>query len=135
MRPSHFHFKDVVPLRDNKEGGWRAACLHVGIMRDTTSELVYCRIGVEVPIKNGPQGFTAVDVAQSRAAHCANEAAWTTLMAATPTTPIAVACEEFRSLFDATFKQVIFGSSVVRACYAGVKPVVLTPSPGASTPR
>jgi hypothetical protein len=55
VRPSHFQFKDVVPLQDAEAGGWRAACLHVGILRDITEELVYCKFGVEVPIKNKKQ--------------------------------------------------------------------------------
>lgn len=127
VKPSHFKFKDVVPRRGKGAGGWRAACLHVGILRDTTEELVYCKFGVEVPIENEKQGFIPVDVAQSRAARCANEAAWTTLMAVTPATPIGIACEEFKTLYGLTLEAVIFGARVTHTCYPGVKPVVLTP--------
>jgi hypothetical protein len=133
VRPSHFKFKDVVPQRGKGAGGWRAACLHVGILRDTTEELVYCKFGVEVPIENEKQGFVPVSEAQSRAARCANEAAWTTLMAATPATPIGIACQEFKTLYGLTLGEVLSGSRVTPACYPGVTPVILTPR--ASLPR
>lgn len=48
LRPRHFVFHEVVKQRGKKPGGWMAACLHVGIARDT-GELVYCRFGVEMP--------------------------------------------------------------------------------------
>jgi hypothetical protein len=127
VKPSHFKFKDTVPQRGKGPGGWRAACLHVGILRDTTQELFYCKFGVEVPIENEKQGLIPVDVAQSRAARCANEAAWTTLMTATPATPIGIACEEFKTLYGLILEGVIFGSRVTHTCSPGVRPVILTP--------
>lgn len=127
IKPSHFQFKDVVPQEGTGPGGWRAACLHVGILRELTDELVYCKLGVEVPIENKKQGFIPVDTAQNRAARCANEAASTTLMATGSTTPIGIACQEFRKLYGLILAQVIFGSSVKQQCYSGVEPVVLTP--------
>lgn len=127
VKPSHFQFQDIVPQRGKGAGGWRAACLHVGIRRDTTEEMVYCKFGVEVPIENEKQGFIPVDVAQSRAASCANQAALTTLQAVTPATPIGVACEQFKKLYGVTLGQVIWGARVMHTCHPGVTPVILTP--------
>lgn len=127
MGPRHFQFKEVVPKRDKGAGGWRAACLHVGILRDTTDELFYCKFGVEVPIENEAQGAISIDVAQSRSASCANLAAQTTLAAATPATPIGMACEEFKTLYGLTLGNVISGARVTRTCHPGVPPVILTP--------
>jgi hypothetical protein len=89
--------------------------------------LFYCKFGVEVPIESEKQGFIPVDVARSRAARCANEAAWTTLMAATPATPLGIACEQFKTLYGLTFGEAVLGSRVTHTCHPGVKPVILTP--------
>lgn len=125
--PRHFKFKEVVPKRGKGPGGWRAACLHVGILRDITDELFYCKFGVEVPIENEQQGEISIDVAQSRSASCANLAARTTLAAATPATPIGIACEEFKTLYGLTLAGVITGARVTRTCDPRVSPVILTP--------
>lgn len=131
--PRHFKFQEIVPKRTSGPGGWRAACLHVGILRDTTGELFYCEFGVEVPIENEAQGAIPIDVAQSRCARCANLAAQTTLAAATPATPIGIACEEFKTLYGLMLGGVITGARVMRTCDPRVEPVVLTPL--ASSPK
>jgi hypothetical protein len=96
-------------------------------LRDTTGELFYCKFGVEVPIENEAQGAISIDVAQSRSANCANLAAQTTLAAATPATPIGIACEEFKTLYGLILGGVISGARVMRTCDPRVAPVVLTP--------
>jgi hypothetical protein len=96
VRPDHFDFKDVLPKRGKGPGGWRAACLHVGVLRDATSEMFYCKFGVEVPIENKVQGEISLDVARSQAAGCANQAAMMVLGAATPATPWALPARSSR---------------------------------------
>ncbi|MBN8227620.1 hypothetical protein JYK02_08885 [Corallococcus macrosporus] len=127
LRPRHFVFHEVVKQRGKKEGGWRAACLHVGIARDT-GELFYCKFGVEMPIANGAQGTISMEQAQSLSASCANQAARATFSGATPATPIGIACEEFKTFYDLTLKAVIEGAKVTKVCSMGIKPVVVTPS-------
>jgi hypothetical protein len=75
LRPEHFQFVDQVPKRGKGTGGWRAACVHVGIRESTTRELFLCRFGVEMPIENKKQCYISVERAQSVAAKCANLAA------------------------------------------------------------
>lgn len=128
LSPRHFEFHNVVSKRGKRAGGWRAACLEVGIERANTGELVYCKFGVEVPIANGAQGEIPIDTAQSIAASCANQAARTTLATLTPTSPIGIACEEFKTLYDLILRSVIAGAMVTKVCYPGVPPVRLNPS-------
>ncbi|MGE6763326.1 hypothetical protein ACQKGO_35280 [Corallococcus interemptor] len=129
LRPRHFVFHDVVKWEGSGSGGWRAACLHVGIARDT-GELVYCRFGVEMPIANLAQGFISTEQAQSLSASCANQAARATLSAATPATPIGMACEEFKTFYEVTLNAAIKGARVPKVCRVGIKPVVVTPTKG-----
>ncbi|WNG39771.1 hypothetical protein F0U61_43415 [Archangium violaceum] len=128
LSPRHFHFHDVVTKKDDNEpGGWRAACLEVGIERNNTGELFYCKFGIEMPIKNARQGEIPIDRAQSIAASSANQAAKTTLSTVTPTTPIGIACEEFKTLYHLTLKNIIDGARVTKRCREGIPPVRLTP--------
>lgn len=126
LRPRHFVFHDVVKWRGEPSGGWRAACLHVGIARDT-GELVYCRFGVEMPIATKELGFISTEQAQSLSASCANQAAKTTLSMATPATPIGIACEEFKTFYELTLKAAIEGARVPKVCSKGIRPVVVNP--------
>ncbi|NOK36110.1 hypothetical protein HMI49_23180 [Corallococcus exercitus] len=127
LRPRHFVFHEVVKWEGSGSGGWRAACLHVGIARDS-GEMFLCRFGVEMPIANDAQGFISTEQAQSLSASCANQAARATLSAATPATPISMACEEFRSFYELTLNAAIKGARVPKACTRGIKPVVVTPT-------
>ena len=90
-------------------------------------ELFFCKFGVGVPIKNSEQGFISVDMAQSQSAACANAAAQETFMLATPATPMGIACEQFKTLYGLTLREVILGSRVTTTCYPGVAPVILSP--------
>lgn len=84
-------------------------------------------LGVEVPIANTAQGEIPVDRAQSLCASCANQAAKTTLATVTPATPIGIACEEFKTLYELTLRNVIDGARVPKKCRQGIPPVRLTP--------
>ncbi|RKH65564.1 hypothetical protein [Corallococcus aberystwythensis] len=126
LRPRHFVFHELVKQRGKTPGGWMAACLHVGIARDT-GELFYCRFGVEMPIANSAQGTISMEQAQSLSASCANQAARATFAGATPATPIGIACEEFKTVYDLTLKAAIEGAQVMKVCARGIKPVVVTP--------
>ncbi|WP_375758287.1 hypothetical protein [Corallococcus exercitus] len=127
LRPRHFVFHEVVKWDGGESGGWRAACLHVGIARDT-GEMFLCRFGVEMPIANKAQGFISTEQAQSLSASCANQAARATLSRATPATPIGMACEEFKTFYNLTLDAAIKGAQVTRTCKSGIKPVVVTPT-------
>jgi hypothetical protein len=127
LSPRHFDFHNVVSKRSKRAGGWRAACLEVGIERANTGELFYCKFGVEMPVANGAQGEISIETAQSISASCANQAAKTTLATVTPTSPIGIACEEFKNLYDLILRSVIAGAMVTKVCYPGVPPVRLTP--------
>ncbi|MBZ4376128.1 hypothetical protein [Corallococcus sp. AS-1-6] len=127
LRPRHFVFHEVVKQRGKKPGGWMAACLHVGIARDT-GELFYCRFGVEMPIANGAQGAISMEQAQSLSASCANQAARVTFSGVTPATPIGIACEEFKTFYELTLKAAIAGARVPKVCAQGIEPVVVTPT-------
>ncbi|WP_147450225.1 hypothetical protein [Corallococcus carmarthensis] len=127
LRPRHFVFHEVVKWDGKGSGGWRAACLYVGIARDT-GEMFLCRFGVEMPIANKAQGFISTEQAQSLSASCANQAAKATFSAATPATPISVACEEFRTFYELTLNAAIEGARVPKTCASGIKPVVVTPT-------
>ncbi|MFL5352104.1 hypothetical protein [Archangium sp.] len=130
LSPRHFHFYEVVSREDDEAaGGWRSACLEVGIERANTGELFYCTFGVEVPIATTEQGEIPVYRAQSLCASCANQAAKTTLSTVTPTTPIGIACEEFKTLYELTLRNVIDGARVPKRCRQGIPPVRLTPPP------
>lgn len=126
LRPRHFVFQEQVKRRGKGPGGWRAACLHVGIARDT-GELFFCKFGVEMPIANEPQGFISTEQAQSLSASCANQAAKATFSTATPATPIGVACEEFKQFYDLTLNRAIAGAHVTKVCAVGIQPVVVSP--------
>jgi hypothetical protein len=127
LSPRHFDFHNVVSKRGKRAGGWRAACLEAGIERANTGELFYCKFGVEMPVANGAQGEISIETAQSISASCANQAAKTTLATVTPTSPIGIACEDFKTLYDLILRSVIAGSMVTKVCYPGVPPVRLTP--------
>ncbi|RKG85647.1 hypothetical protein [Corallococcus terminator] len=126
LRPRHFVFHEQVARRGKGPGGWRAACLHVGIARDT-GELFFCKFGVEMPLANEAMGRISVEQAQSLSASCANQAAKTTLSTVTPATPIGIACEEFKQTFDLVLTHAIAGAHVMKVCSVGVPPMVVTP--------
>ncbi|NOK19489.1 hypothetical protein [Corallococcus carmarthensis] len=126
LRPRHFVFHDVVKQRGKGPGGWMAACLHVGIARDT-GELFFCKFGVGMPIASKMQGQLSLEQARSLSASCANQAAKTTFATATPATPIGIACEEFKTFYDLTINAAIAGAHVTKLCAEGIEPVVVTP--------
>ncbi|WP_257447193.1 hypothetical protein [Archangium lipolyticum] len=127
LEPRHFQFVDVVPKRGKGAGGWRAACVHVGIRKTITNELFFCKFGVEMPIENDKQGFIPVERAQSVAAKCANLAASNILRLTTKETPLGIACELFKTEYDLVLSNTISGSHATRVCDVKAKPVVVTP--------
>ncbi|MFL5352622.1 hypothetical protein [Archangium sp.] len=127
LRPEHFQFVTVVAKKGKGPGGWRAACVHVGIRRRSTEELFLCKFGVEIPIENGEQGFIPVERAQGVAAKCANLAAKNILSLTTKDTPIGIACEVFKTEYDLILNATIAGAHATKMCNAQTKPVVVIP--------
>lgn len=127
LRPEHFQFVTVVTKKGKGAGGWRAACVHVGIKDSATSEMFLCKFGVEMPIENGKQGFIPVERAQNVAAKCANLSARNILGLTTKETPIGIACEAFKTEYDLILNATIAGAHATKMCDVRTKPVVVIP--------
>ena len=127
LKPEHFQFVNQVSKRGKGAGGWRVACVHVGIRKSATRELFLCKFGVEVPVENEEQGFIPVERAQGAAAKCANLAAQNVLRLTTKETPLGIACEVFKTEYDLILNQTVKGSHVTRRCDALAKPVLVIP--------
>lgn len=127
LKPEHFQFVDQVSRRGKGAGGWRVACVHVGIRESATRELVLCKFGVEMPIENTKQGYIPVERAQGVAAKCANLAAKNILRLTTKQTPMGIACELFKTEYDLILNNTIAGAHVTRVCDALARPVLVIP--------
>jgi hypothetical protein len=127
LRPEHFQFVDVVSKKGKGPGGWRAACVHVGIKKSATRDLFLCKFGVEMPIENEEQGFIPVDRAKNVSAKCANLAARNILSLTTKETPLGIACEVFRVEYELILNETVKGAHVPKMCHARTKPVVVIP--------
>lgn len=121
IEPRHFQFVTVVKQRDNKPGGWQAACVHVNIKRDT-GESFLCKFGVEVPIETDDGPFS-VPLAQRISAERANEAAHLVFGVATPESGLGLLCEGFKTTFGKLLEASIRGSRVKTACHKKTIPV------------
>ncbi|WP_375769160.1 hypothetical protein NR798_47085 [Archangium gephyra] len=127
LKPEHFQFVNQVSKRGKGAGGWRVACVHVGIRKSATRELFLCRFGVEVPVENGRQGYIPVERAQGVAAKCANLAAKNILRLTPKETPMGIACEAFKTEYHLILNDTIMGARVTRTCDALAKPVLVIP--------
>lgn len=121
LEPAHFQFVTVRKQSGKGPGGWRAACVHVAIRRET-GESHLCRFGVEMPLENA-EGPISTEWAQSRSARCANLAAQFAFEAITPATPLILACQRFRTAYDATLRGVIGGAMVTTSFDRKTTPV------------
>ena len=122
LQPRHFRFDTIVKQTGPGAGGWRAACVHVPLRRDT-GEVFLCKLGVEVPIETEDMGLIPVPLAQRISADCANLAAQTVFSAATPVTALGLACEDFRNTFTLALSGAIIGSRVEKKCRDETTPV------------
>lgn len=125
LQPRHFQFVTVVPKRSAGAGGWRAACVHAFLRRDTGDSFV-CKFGVEMPLENG-EGPISTSLAQRVSAECANEAAHTAFRSVTPSTPLGIACETFKSTYESIINRAIGGAHATRVCHARARPVEAGP--------
>jgi hypothetical protein len=125
LQPGHFKFVTVVPKRGSGAGGWRAACVHAFLRRDSGDSFV-CKFGVEMPLENG-DGPISTSLAQRVSAECANEAAHTVFRSVTPTTPLSMACETFKSTYESIINRAIGGAHATRVCHARTSPVEAGP--------
>lgn len=125
LQPSHFQFVTVVPKRGRGAGGWRAACVHAFLRRDSGDSFV-CKFGVEMPLENG-EGPISTPLAQRVSADCANQAAYTVFRSLTPATPLGLACETFKSTYESIINRAIAGAHATRVCHARTRPVEAGP--------
>ncbi|MFP2932461.1 hypothetical protein ACLESO_46395 [Pyxidicoccus sp. 3LG] len=126
LRPEHFQFVTVVPKTASGADGWRAACVHVALSR-VAGESYLCRLGVEMPMENVEEGALSTPVAQRIAADCANMAARLAFESVTPTTPLAFACQGFKTTYDTTLRRAFAGSRVGARCHEKTTPVQVGP--------
>ena len=80
-----------------------------------------------MPIENDEQGFISTDRAQSIAANCANRAAENILRLTSSQTPLGIACEIFKTEYDAIINLAIAGAHATKKCHAKTRPVVVIP--------
>jgi hypothetical protein len=122
IEPRHFQFYTVVKQRDDKPGGWRAACIHLNIQRANTGESFICTFGVEVPMQNKDMPIS-IPLAQRIAAERTDEAARLVFGAATPTSPLGLLCEAFKKTLRARLQASIGGSRLETVCRKEAIPV------------
>ncbi|WP_375756435.1 hypothetical protein [Corallococcus exercitus] len=116
LQPRHFRFVTVVEQTEPGPGGWREACVHVPLRRDT-GEVFKCTLGAGVPVQVTGSEPMPVELAQRISANCANLAAQTVFSSTTPVTALGLACEEFRATFTTALDGAIFGSRVRQTCH------------------
>lgn len=125
LQPGHFRFVTVVPQRGPGAGGWRAACVHALISRDTGESFI-CKFGVEMPLENR-DGPISTSLAQRVSADCANQAALSVFRSVTPSTPLGLAYETFKSTYEGIINRAISGAHATRVCHARASPVEAGP--------
>lgn len=124
IEPRHFHFVTVVEQTEEGPGGWRAACIHVRILRSNTGESLDCRFGIEVPIENG-DGPVSLSLAQRIAAERTNETARIVFESATPVSPLGLLCEKFKKTLRPLLEASIGGARLMTRCHERTIPVQL----------
>jgi hypothetical protein len=124
VSPEHFQFVTVVNQQGEEPGGWRAACIHIPLSR-TTGDSFICRMGVEMPLKTDADGLISTPLAQRISADCANLAAQIALGAVTPTTPLGMACESFKTHYRTFLNNAVGGSRVKTQCHEQTRPVIV----------
>ncbi|RKH64607.1 hypothetical protein D7W81_18330 [Corallococcus aberystwythensis] len=122
LQPRHFRFVTVVSKTEPGAGGWREACLHVPLRRDT-GEVFMCTLGVGMPLETELLGAISPELAQRISADCVNLAAQTVLAATTPATSLGLACKELRDAFTLALNGAVRGSRVAQACHKVTTPV------------
>ncbi|NRD63074.1 hypothetical protein HRD49_15090 [Corallococcus exiguus] len=116
LQPRHFRFVTVIEQTEPGPGGWREACVHVPLRRDT-GEIFKCTLGVGMPLETAALGAIQVELAQRISANCANLAAQTVFSSTTPVTALGLACEELRTTFGIGLDGAILGSRVRQQCH------------------
>ncbi|MCY1036460.1 hypothetical protein OV207_33795 [Corallococcus sp. BB11-1] len=122
LQPKHFQFVTIVEHTGPGPGGWRAACVRVPLRRDT-GEMYMCQLGVEEPMETKALGPISLPLAQRISADCANLSAQAVFSAATPATPLGLACTEFRDTLTLALSKAIYGSRVKQLCRQEATPV------------
>lgn len=126
VEPRHFKFVTVVPKRGVGPGGWRAACLHLRLARDSGESFI-CKFGIEMPLETQAEGPISTALAQRVSADCSNLAADAVFSAVTPATPLGLACESYKSTYKAILYKAIQGAQVKQLCHSRTEPIVFPP--------
>jgi hypothetical protein len=124
LQPRHFQFITVVEKTGPGPGGWREACVHVPIRRDT-GEVFMCSLGVGMPIQTRGSEPLPLALAQRISADCANLSAQMSFSQTTPITSLGLACEGFRSTFTTALGGAVKGSRVSQMCHKATTPIRL----------
>ncbi len=117
FEPRHFRFVTVVTKSGKGPGGWRAACVYLRIARDPGPDSFLCRFGVEMPLATEKNGAISTALAQRISADCASLAAQSSLSPITPTTPLGLACQNFKSTYDMILSSTIVQAKVKTECH------------------
>ncbi|MCP3144165.1 hypothetical protein [Pyxidicoccus xibeiensis] len=80
-----------------------------------------------MPMENLEDGPLSTSLAQRIAADCANLAARLAFESVTPTTPLVLACQGFKTTYDTTLRRAFAGSRVNARCHAKTTPVQVGP--------
>jgi hypothetical protein len=79
-----------------------------------------------MPLENS-DGPISIALAQRVSADCANQAALTVFRSVTPSTPLGLACETFKSTYEGIINRAIGGAHATRVCHAKAFPVEAGP--------
>lgn len=116
LQPRHFRFVTVVEQTEPGPGGWREACVHVPLRRDT-GEVFRCPLGIGMPLQVEGSEPIPLELAQRITANCANLAAQTVFGSTPPVTALGLACEEFRGALTTALDAAVAGSRVRQQCH------------------
>lgn len=117
---AQLRFRTVVEKTRSGSDGWQETCLEANVQNMTTRDTYLCSVNIGMPIENRMNGYIAPWYAAEIAEDCVNEAAQLAIRPASPSTPSALACMNFRSTLLALLSKKVKGSRVNPQCTAGI---------------
>lgn len=79
-----------------------------------------------MPLEND-DGPISTSLAKRVSAECANQAAHSVFRAVTPSMPLGMACETFKSTYESIINRAIAGAHATRVCHKRARPVEAGP--------
>lgn len=122
ITPRQIRFVTLTKSAHDEVSGWRAACIHLRLTRGNTGESIFCRFGVETPIRNR-DGPVSTPLAQRITAERINEAAHEVLGSARSTSPLGMLCETLKTTIRPTLEASIAGARLMNTCDKRTTPV------------